>query len=273
MLSSLLVFDIETIPDVQICEPLTGVKTDNIQEQRDELEKYHLKVTEGRNPFLRQPFHKIVAISFLYASLSRDGRYESYSLNEVRSGGSSESTEADLVKGFINLISKNKPRLISFNGRAFDLPVIKYRAMLHGIQAEYFHRSGDKWSNYSQRYSLEWHCDLLEALSDYGVSARVKMNEVCATFKLPGKIGVDGSQVVSLYDDGRLNDIRNYCEIDVLNTYLIYLRFMLHQGYIEIDQYNYNIRELIQYLKQQNKNHFDAFYLEWASACKDDFFF
>ncbi|CAD6996579.1 unnamed protein product [Ceratitis capitata] len=81
------------------------------------------------------------------------------------------------------------------------MPVLKYRAMVHGIQAEYFYKAGDKWNSYNQRYSSDWHCDLLESLSDFGASAKVKMNEVCAVLNLPGKTGVDGSQVMDLYDN------------------------------------------------------------------------
>lgn len=269
---SLLVFDIETVPDTDSCAPLTGLQSSDVATQRNELTKYHLEITNGKNSFLRQPFHKIIAISFLYAKLSREGKYECYSLNKISSCGNINSSEADLIRNFFDLITMIKPRLISFNGRSFDIPVLKYRAMTHHIQAEYLHRSGDKWNNYSQRYSLDWHCDLLEALSDYGTSARIKMNEICAAFKLPGKIGVDGSQVSSLYDDNKLSDIRNYCETDVLNTYLIYLRFMHHQGYITNDQYNANIKKLIERLENQGKEHFDQFYSEWRSLSNGQFF-
>ncbi len=272
MLKSVLVFDIETIPDTESSEPLTGIQSDSIDEQRKALTDYHLKITDGKNPFLRQPFHKIVAISFLHASLTKDGRYEDYKFHELRSGGNANSTERDLVKGFLQLIEKIQPRLVSFNGRTFDLPVIKYRAMVHGISSEYLYRSGDRWNNYMQRYSIDWHCDLLDGLSDYGASARIKMNEVCAAFKLPGKIGVDGSDVTSLYDNDRLEEIRDYCETDVLNTYLIYLRFMYHQGHIERSNYNHALKEVIDHISYEGEKHLEEFYLEWKKVCNGDFF-
>ncbi len=272
MLQSILVFDIETIPDTDSCALLTGVTSNDVAEQRKALTDYHLEITDGKNSFLRQPFHKIIAISFLYASITKNERYEIYSLNEIRSGGNKESTEKELVNGFLKFIEKTKPRLVSFNGRTFDLPVLKYRAMRYGLQAEYLNRSGDKWNNYNQRYSLDWHCDLLEALSDYGASARIKMNEVCAAFKLPGKISTEGSEVSSLYDKKMVEEIRNYCETDVLNTYLIYLRFMHYQGYIETESYNHNIKELIQLLETEKKEHFTRFYKEWKIACNKELF-
>lgn len=272
MMKSLLVFDIETIPDTDVCERLTGIQTNDISQQREALVNYHLEITDGKNPFLRQPFHKIIAISFLLSDISNDHRYEIYSLKEIRSGGNERSTESELIKGFLQLIKNAQSRLVSFNGRNFDLPVIKYRAMAYGIQTEYLHRSGDKWNNYTQRYSANWHCDLLDVLSDYGTSARIKMNEVCAAFKLPGKIGIDGSKVTNLYDKGEIGKIRDYCETDVLNTYLIYLRLMQHQGHITTIQHNNNIKELIHHLKQSQKYHLQEFHSEWNKSCQGNFF-
>ncbi|MDX1737216.1 MAG: 3'-5' exonuclease, partial [Alphaproteobacteria bacterium] len=198
-----------------------------------------LKVTDGRNAFPRQCFHKVVAISFLRARIYRDSGYETYHLEEIRSGGQEHSEEADLIKGFFQYGAKYLPRLVSFNGRGFDLPVLKYRAMKHGISGEWLFKAGDKWNNYSQRYSREWHCDLLEQLSDYGASSRLKLNEVCAAFDLPGKSGVDGSDVMGLYDQGNIKAIRDYCETDVINTFLVYLRYALHAGICDVDGYNH----------------------------------
>lgn len=258
MLNSLLVFDIETIPDVNSCKNLLNISDDSsVEEKRDALTKYHLEITNGQNSFLRQPFHQIVVISFLLCNISHQSGYEVFTLQEIRSGGTLNSSEKELVKGFFNYISEKKPRLVSFNGRTFDIPVLKYRAMVHGIQAEYFHKAGDKWNSYNQRYSSDWHCDLLETLSDFGASARVKMNEVCAAFNLPGKIGVDGSQVMGLYDSGKIQEIRDYCETDVINTYLIYLRFMHHQGRITTESYNKSVEELL--LECEKKEHLKKF--------------
>ncbi|QKX03273.1 3'-5' exonuclease [Wolbachia endosymbiont of Litomosoides sigmodontis] len=261
MFNSLLVFDIETIPDVNSCRNLLDINNSSVKEKRDALTKYHLEITNGQNPFLRQPFHQVIVVSFLLCSVAYQSGYEVFTLQEIRSGGTLDSSEKELVKEFFDYISEKKPRLISFNGRTFDIPVLKYRAMVHGIQAEYFHKAGDKWNSYNQRYSSDWHCDLLESLSDFGASARVKMNEVCAAFNLPGKIGVDGSQVVDLYDSGKIQEIRNYCETDVVNTYLIYLRFMHHQGRITTKSYNKNVEELLS--ECEKKAHLKKFKEEW----------
>ncbi|UIP92284.1 3'-5' exonuclease [Wolbachia endosymbiont of Anopheles demeilloni] len=271
MLNSLLVFDIETIPDVNSCKNLLNISDDSsVEEKRNALTKYHLEITNGQNSFLRQPFHLVVVISFLLCNITRQSDYEMFTLQEIRSGGTVNSNEKELVKGFFNYISEKKPRLVSFNGRTFDIPVLKYRAMVHGTQAEYFHKAGDKWNSYNQRYSSDWHCDLLESLSDFGASARMKMNEVCAAFNLPGKIGVDGSQVMDLYDSGKIQEIRDYCETDVINTYLIYLRFMHHQGRIATESYNKSIEELL--LECEKKEHLKKFKEEWKITSGENFY-
>jgi hypothetical protein len=260
---SLFVFDIETIPDSSSAKNLLDIESDNIEECRGALEDYHLKLTDGKNGFLRQPFHKVVAISFLEAKIIADGNSEQYILGEIRSGGNSSSNEEELIKGFFSHLKKNPPRLVSFNGRTFDLPVLKYRAIKYGIAAPWLYKSGDKWNNYNSRYSLDWHCDLLEAYSDFGASARVKMNELCAVFNLPGKIGIDGSKVTEYYDAGKIEEIRNYCETDVINTYLLYLCYQHHNGSMSSAAYHQAREDLKIYLKNSAKDYLREFLEVW----------
>ncbi len=267
---NLFVFDIETIPDINAAKNLLDIKEAPAQEIRERLTKYHLDLTDQKNPFLRQVFHQIISISFLEAEIVRDfNGQEFYKIIDVRSGGDLLASEADLVKGFFSHLKKSHSRLVSFNGRNFDLPVLKYAAMKHDVEAGWLYKSGDKWNNYNQRYSLDWHCDLAEAFSDFGTSARTKMNELCAALGLPGKIGVDGSQVTSMFDEGKILEIRNYCETDVLNTYLLYLIYQYHAGSVSFDSYLKCKKNLAEFLesKSPSKPHFAEFLAEWEK-CK-----
>ncbi|MGN7678988.1 MAG: 3'-5' exonuclease [Anaplasma sp.] len=275
MLDSLLVFDIETIPDTDSCSNLVGgdvTEDADVAAKREAMAGYHLEITNGQNPFLRQPFHKIVAVSFLRADIRREEGHESFDLQEIRSGGSVLSTEKELIKGFLRYLSVIKPRIVTYNGRTFDLPVVKYRAMVHGIQAGYLYKAGDKWNNYFHRYSADWHCDLLDHLSDFGTSARVRMHEVCSILNLPGKIGVDGSEVEHMYDSNRLSEIRDYCESDVINTYLVYLRLMHHQDRVTSEGYNKCVEDLLTYLESSGNSHMLNFKAEWERVCSGQFF-
>lgn len=270
---NLFVFDIETVPDTDAVPHLTGFDDPDIAARRAELERYHLDITDGRNAFPRQPFHKIVAISFLEAEIEHADGHEVYYLKELRSGGEADYDEKQLLTGFFKYFERLKPRLVSFNGRGFDLPVLKYRAMVHGIASPWLHQGGDKWNSYSSRYSADWHCDLIEQLSDYGASARVRLNEVCSVFGLPGKFGVDGSQVAEMIDQGRVQEVRDYCETDVLNTYLVYLRFMMHRGAIDRSAHNRAVADVITMIEaeQAKRPHLGAFLEAWGAASGNKF--
>ena len=270
---NLLVFDIETVPDDEAAFNLTGFDEPDTAARRAEIERYHLEITGGKNAFPRQPFHRVVAISFLRAEIHREDGGEAYFLQELRTGGTEKSGEKELVAGFFQFFERHKPRLVSFNGRTFDLPVLKYRAMKYGLSAEFLHSAGDKWNSYTSRYSADWHCDLLEVLSDYGASARIKLNEVCAILGFPGKFGTEGSQVAEMFDAGRVGEIRDYCETDVLNTYLVYLRHRLHTGGLSTEGYNRAVADVISLIESDGaeRPHLTAFLEAWGGASGNTF--
>lgn len=260
--------DIETVPDDSAAYGLTGISSDDIHQRRQLMEEYHLKATDGKNPFLRQPFHKVITIGMVKAHIDYTADGEAYRLEEVRCGGEVDSSEEQLLKGFFAYAGKLRPRLVTFNGRGFDVPVLKYRAMKHGIRASWLYQSGDKWNNYQSRYSADWHCDLLEVLSDYGASARIRLNEVCAIFGLPGKFGPDGSDVMPMYDRGEMEAIRDYCETDVLNTYLVYLRHALHTGRTSAKLHDDAVEQVRQWLAThgEHKQVYKDFLEAWQQA-------
>lgn len=266
MHKTLLVFDIETVVDVQAARNLLDDYESDDAIIKEKLTDYHLKITDGKNPFVRQLFHKVVAISYLEATISSgENGTEVFEIKELKSGGELNFTEEQLIRGFFDKLNRNLPRLVTFNGKYFDLPVLKYRAMRYDIPCRGLHRSGDKWNSYSSRYSMDWHCDLIDAFSDFGASAKVKMNEVCALFGIPGKLDVDGSQVDTLYMDNKLQEIRDYCELDVISTYLLYLKYMLHTGYLTKTNYDSAVDNLAIYLGERtdDKKNFELFLSAW----------
>ncbi|MDA1090216.1 MAG: 3'-5' exonuclease [Proteobacteria bacterium] len=270
---SLFVFDIETVPDTDAVPNLTGFDNPGVDERRAELERYHLEKTGGKNAFPRQPFHRVVAISFLEAEIERSGNQEAYLLRELRSGGEAGFDEKKLLEGFFGYFERLKPRLVSFNGRGFDLPVLKYRAMVHGVAAPWLYDAGDKWNSYTQRYSPDWHCDLLDVLSDFGASARVSLDEVCSVMGFPGKFGVSGGDVTAMIDDGRIDEVRHYCETDVLNTYLVYLRLMRHKGTIPVDGYNAAVADIVSLIESEAtaRPYLNEFMTAWGQASNNTF--
>ena len=271
---TLFVFDIETVPDTTAAKALTDCKSDDVQDLRKALADYHLGVTNGNNDFPRQPFHQIVAISVVECDILQTPEKgqlggEQYHLRRIFSN--THDDEQEMLSGFFAYCAKKQPRFVTFNGRNFDLPVLQFRAMKHGIGAPWLHRSGDKWENYFSRYSELWHCDLLDVLKNHGaMSGGLKLNEIASILNLPGKIGVDGSMVSQMYDDGQLDDIRNYCETDVLNTYLVYLHHQRHTGVLTEEHFKKEIDNIQQHLVEegQGRPHLKEFSDAWQDAEK-----
>jgi len=265
MRRDIIVFDIETVPDAAASRRLMGKPAFTDIEARDALRDYFLKKTDGRNDFPRQPFHQVVAIS--YAHLVHEPGEEGAELiiRRIASGGEARSTERELLEGFLSLIEKRAPRLVSFNGRSFDVPVIKYRAMAHSLACPRWFSEGDRWNSYDARYSHEYHLDLLEVLSDYGASARCSMHEVATIFGVPGKLDTAGDNVRSMFEAGEIEAIRNYCETDVCTTLLLFLRWQRFSGALSEGAYARGMVGLRNYLESegQARPHLAAFLQAW----------
>jgi hypothetical protein len=257
----LLTFDIETIIDTDLVKRFLSLPESTTQEDCIKaIEKYHLDTTGGNNSFARQMFHKVVTISYVECNIAHDQTLEIYTITNVKSGGSENSTEEELIRGFFDYLNKKRPRIVTFNGRGFDVPVLRYRSMMHKIPALWFFQTGNKYSNYYSRYSLDWHIDLLEAFSDFGMSARIKMSEVCSLLNIPCKIDTDGSMVWDLFKQNQINQIRNYCEQDALATYMLYLYYSMHQGRISKETFSSSMSDISIYSSlNSDKKHLSSF--------------
>lgn len=265
MQRDVIVFDIETVVDADAARRLLRLPELSDVEARDALSDYFLEKTEGRNDFPRQPFHQVVAIS--YGHLIREPGEEGSELvmRRLATGGDKSSSEQEMLEGFFQLIEKRAPQLVSFNGRGFDLPVLKYRAMAHGLSCARWFKEGDKWNNYESRYSRDYHCDLLEVLSDFGASARCSMDEVAAVFKVPGKLETAGDNVRQMFEDGQIEAIRDYCETDVLTTMLIFLRHQLFTGALSEGAYARAVFGVRNYLESEceSRPHLGEYLIAW----------
>jgi predicted PolB exonuclease-like 3'-5' exonuclease len=140
-------------------------------------------------------------------------------------------TEADLIEAFGNRIGEYQPRLVTFNGNSFDLPVLRYRALVHRVSCP-----GLSTLPYFHRYSQEA-VDMCDVLSSYG-KAKATLHEISRVMGLAGKAsGIDGSDVAELFEQGRMDEISAYCLEDVVNTYRIWLAHELFCGRISKQQY------------------------------------
>lgn len=274
---NLIVFDIETIPDTSLAGELCNIseeklKTMSQNEIRKEMENYHIDNHNG-NAFLRQPFHRVACISFLEAKIDYENEYatdinqtgkESYLFQKLESFSSFNSTEEEVVKRFWNLLKEKQPRIVSFNGKVFDMNVLKCKALKYGIDCSWYFQYGGKFDGYEYPYSNS-HFDLLYKYGAY------TLHEMCILLNIPCKLGVDGSKVATYFDDKKYNDIREYCETDVLATYLVYLRMALVEGMIDLKTYNKSIEDVENHLiaQQDKKKGLKEFLEEWHKLNKN----
>jgi len=160
---------------------------------------------------------------------------------KVFSLGEPEATEQEAIQRFHDGIEKYAPQLTSWNGGGFDLPVLNIRGLIHGVTAAKFWDQGDndrdfRFNNYVSRYHAR-HLDLMDVLAMYQPRNNAPLDDVAQLAGLPGKIGVGGAQVWGAYQAGRIAEIRDYCEADTANTYLLYLRFQLLRGALNVEQH------------------------------------
>ena len=176
-------------------------------------------------------WHRVVAVSFVEASILREpSGTERYEVRCCRSGGEPGWDERRLLQAFWRYFAALRPRVVSWNGRSFDLPVLRLRAMMYGIPADAWYTSGDRWSGYTQRFAHDWHCDLMEQLADHGAATKLGMQDVAVAMGLPGKVGGHGSEVAAMVERGELEAVRAYCEADVINLFALYVRWALLTG-------------------------------------------
>lgn len=257
---NLLVFDIETIPDVAGGRRLLGVPAAMADSEVAEA-MFHARRQASGSDFLRLHLQRVVAISVVL-QCGQDLR--------IWSLGDPAADESDLIQRFFDGIERFTPTLVSWNGSGFDLPVLHYRALRHSIRAPRYWESGDhdnsfRYNNYLNRYHYR-HLDLMDILASYNLRAAAPLDEMATLLGFPGKLGMSGAKVWERYQAGDIDAIRHYCEHDVLNTYLIYLRFELFRGHIDDHHYQQACAHLRAVLQASNQPHFNDFLAAWPAG-------
>ena len=254
-----LVFDIETIPDVALGRSLPGLaEADDVTVAEAMFAR---RTEETGSSFLPYEQHRVVAIA---AALRTEDQLQVWSV------GSLDSGEDDLLRRFFGGLEKLRPTLVSWNGSGFDLPVLHYRMLKHGIAAPTYWDTGDldrdfRWNNYLNRYHAR-HVDLMDVLSGYQLRGRASLEHIAALLGLPGKLGMGGDKVWDAWREGRLEEIRGYCETDVLNTYLVYLRFELIRGRLSNAAHAAEVARVRAWLAERSERHWREFAAAWKES-------
>jgi 3'-5' exonuclease len=235
-----LVFDIESIPDIAGLRLLRSDPAD-----WSDAQVYEAWVSErkakGQSDFMPLHLQRVLCISAVFRN-AEGLRVHSFVDKD-------NASEGKIIQQFFNTIEKHVPQLVSWNGGGFDLPVLHYRGLKHGVVADKYWDMGEtgygsdrdfKWNNYISRYHMR-HLDLMDLLAMYQPKANAPLDALAKLCGFPGKLGMDGSKVYEAFLNGQLEDIRRYCETDVMNTYLLYCRFQKMRGGLTEAEYEAEI--------------------------------
>jgi predicted PolB exonuclease-like 3'-5' exonuclease len=229
-MSSVIVWDAETIPDIK------GFAAANGHDGKSDDE---IRAAMG-DKFPKHIYHSIICIGALVVH-QEDGRWTVDALGAPHVG---ERSEKALISSFVDRIAELSPQLVTFNGASFDLPVLRYRAMVHGIAAP-----GLASRPYFNRYT-EDAIDLCDVPSSFSSQGKATLHELCRVMGLPGKLdGISGAEVEKYYRDGHIREIAEYCESDVVNTYRVWLRYELFRGRLADTEFAASEACLIDFIK------------------------
>ena len=255
----MLVFDLETVPDIDGARRLHDFA--GLSDTEVAAALFALRRIRTGSEFLAHPLHRIVSIGVLYQGGEQI---------KLSAFGRDSEDEAELLRQFFDVIEKRTPTLVSWNGGGFDLPVLHYRALLHGVSAPRYWDQGDddrsfRYNNYLGRFHWR-HIDLMDVLAAYQMRATAGLDTIASLLGFPGKLGMDGSKVWPAWRDGDRASIHDYVEHDVLNTYLVYLRFELMRGGLSTEALARRQAQLRDYLGGAGRAHLGEFLAAWRGA-------
>jgi hypothetical protein len=207
------VFDIETILNRELYQ--------------DWLEK---------NPDKFPPPYMHIIVCLGFAQLNDDYSLESLGAQVDTKTEPKHLGEKKLLQHFSDIAQHTTS--VTFNGRGFDMPVIVYRCLHHNIPLQWYYSHGKYRERFWDAEPFCDHLDVMDFLTDYGVSSRPSLHNIAKLVGLPGKTGINGSQVEQLYNDGKYTQIKEYCTMDVLQTLFLFLKVQILRGRIPADKLN-----------------------------------
>jgi len=255
-----LCFDIETVPDIAGIRVLHDLPESLPDAEVAEF-AFQKRRAQSGSEFLPLHLQRVVVIS---CCLRTREHFRVWSLAEP------SASEPQIIQRFFEGIEKYTPQIVSWNGGGFDLPVLHYRGLMHGISAERYWDMGEhdrefKYNNYISRYHNR-HLDLMDLLALYQPRANAPLDDLAKLCGFPGKLGMDGGAVWGAYQAGLIDAIRDYCETDVVNTWLVYLRFQKMRGVLSAAEYTAECELVRDYLKQLPGEQWQAFLKGWQDT-------
>ncbi len=231
------VFDVETIPDFEFVRQVI----DNPEDNEDELLiQASEELARNSSGFLPPMYHKM--ISWVGLWIENNGNPK----QKVSWHGTDEKEGLEQV--FDALSTYKDFGLVHHNGRGFDLPLLTYRALKHGLQMP------KRLNHYDikYRYSND-NVDLIDEFSNYGASSWPKLKHLGKLISIPFKQTGEGHEVLEMFREDKLEEIEHYCYEDVMGTYVVWLHLKFTVGDISKELFdNLNDRAMSKLNEIQN---------------------
>lgn len=226
-----LIFDVETVGNGRLIQRVRYPDTDLTPQ--DAVERYRRELLEDTGKDVLPPTF-VQPVSVAVGKVAADFR-----LLDVAVLDPPEFRPAEIVRRFWQgWTHYDRPTLVTFNGRGYDLPVMELGAFRFGVSIPaWFNVESRSYEQSRNRYNLDAHIDLQDFFSNFGaVRMSGGLNLLANLIDKPGKSGIDGSQVQDLYDEGHADRINDYCRCDVLDTYFVFLRSRVLLGRLTLDE-------------------------------------
>ncbi len=208
------VFDVETIPDFEFVRKVIKNPEEN---EDDLLIQASEELARNSSGFLPPMYHQM--ISWVGLWIENNGVPK----QKVSWHGTDENE--GLEKLFDALSTYKDFGLVHHNGRGFDLPLLTYRALKHGLQMP------KRLNHYDIKYRYsDDNVDLLDEFSNYGASSWPKLKHLGHLIGIPFKQTGEGNEVLDMFRDDKLAEIEHYCYEDVMGTYVVWLHLKYTVG-------------------------------------------
>jgi 3'-5' exonuclease len=240
-----LVFDIESVADAPLVKKLRY--PGEAIEPAEAVRRYRAELMEKyESDFIPYTFQ--VPISVAVGKVTAD-----YRLNDVVVLDDPQFRPHVITENFWRGWEKyQRPTLVTFNGRGFDVPLLELSAFRFGISVPGWFHSGKAADQPRSRYNTAAHIDLCELLTNFGCTRfQGGLNLAANLLGKPGKTDVHGDMVQDMYDAGRLAEVNDYCRCDVLDTYFIFLRSRVLTGQLALEAVQQIVAETKTWLEQR----------------------
>lgn len=225
-----LLFDVETIADGQLVAAVKYPTEELKPAEAIERFQEELRETQKGRDFIPHTFQ--IPIAVVVAKVDSDlNMVDLVSLDEPQFR--SHVMTQHFWRGWEHY---HHPTWVTFNGRGFDIPVMELAAFRYGLNLkDWFHNKGASYTHPRNRYNANAHLDLHEILTNYGSCwFRGGLDLAATLIGKPGKMATKGDQVQEMWNQGKLQEISDYCRCDVLDTYFVFLRTSVLNGRIDL---------------------------------------